>query len=269
MNGSRQDGPGTPARVLGIGTAIALMVAAILVLGAALMDGDAPAHPDIVPSKPGTPIPAEAGVFRTRPGDLAVSLDAERRGSARPRDLERYRAHRAFPGAPPAIPHGLTEAELKGTECNTCHERGGYVPRFAAYVPVTPHPELRDCLQCHVPNDAIMGLAFPGRQPEAVCLQCHVLDATPATFAELDWRGPAWPEVGQRPTPESPPLIPHGFQLRHNCLACHMGAGAVEEIRTDHPERTSCRQCHLPAGGEPDAFTRPATPPGRSAGDGE
>ena len=34
--------------------------------------------------------------------------------------------------------------------------------------------------------------------------------------------------------------------MRENCAACHDGPGAREEIRTSHPERTRCRQCHVP-----------------------
>jgi cytochrome c-type protein NapB len=33
--------------------------------------------------------------------------------------------------------------------------------------------------------------------------------------------------------------------MRENCAACHAGPAAREEIRTSHPERTRCRQCHV------------------------
>jgi cytochrome c-type protein NapB len=33
--------------------------------------------------------------------------------------------------------------------------------------------------------------------------------------------------------------------MRENCTACHDGPAAREEIRTPHPERVRCRQCHL------------------------
>jgi cytochrome c-type protein NapB len=54
-----------------------------------------------------------------------------------------------------------------------------------------------------------------------------------------------------------PPPIPHDLQFRENCLACHGGPAAVAAIRTSHPERVNCRQCHLepePGAGE---FVRP------------
>lgn len=52
------------------------------------------------------------------------------------------RLPRAYPGAPPLIPH---DAEARKGLCLTCHETG------VAGAPIVPHPT-RDpvCLQCHV-----------------------------------------------------------------------------------------------------------------------
>ena len=36
--------------------------------------------------------------------------------------------------------------------------------------------------------------------------------------------------------------------FKKNCVACHDGPGAREEVRTTHPERWRCRQCHVPVG---------------------
>lgn len=265
MHGHPEDGVGTPTRVLGIGSAIALMVAIVLVVGARLGQNrdlqvrvPEPARPAL--TAPARPIAAEAGVFRIRPGDLAVAPNAVRRPEAHPRTLAMHRAHRAYPGAPPPIPHGLTDSELRDQNCNTCHERGGFVPRFSAYVPVTPHPEMVSCLQCHAPNDALVGVRFPQMSGD-VCFQCHVLDAEPVLFVALDWPEPNWPETRQRTLPGSPPVIPHALHFRENCLACHRGPSAVAEIRTTHPERANCRQCHVvstaEAAPEADVFTRP------------
>ena len=77
-----------------------------------------------------TPISEEADVFRTGSQDLALGPDLERRRPAHPRTLATYRALRAYPGAPPRIPHGLTREEFRTASCNTCHERGGYSDRF-------------------------------------------------------------------------------------------------------------------------------------------
>jgi nitrate reductase (cytochrome), electron transfer subunit len=265
----RDPGRGVPQRVLWIGSAIAAMAAVIAIaapgtVGVGAGPGDGRSGSEGVwaggeLAGPGAPIRAEADVFRLRPGDLAVSPDAERRAEAHPRTVAMFRALRAFPGAPPRIPHGLTVEEFRDGRCNVCHERGGYVARFAAYAPVSPHPELHGCLQCHVPDDALVGLDFPDKaEPGQVCSQCHVLDAPAARFAALDWPEPAWPRLHSPALAGGPPPIPHASELRENCLACHMGAGAIEEIRTRHPERANCRQCHVPAAAETvmEEFTR-------------
>ncbi len=261
---------GLPARVVVIGFAIALMVVGIVWVGSGLLPAAGRVAPatEVTLSPPGRPIPAEAGVFRTRPGDLAADPGVDRREEAHPRTLAMHRRLRAFPGAPPRIPHGLTEDEFRGGRCNACHERGGYVERFAAYAPVTPHPELGQCLQCHVADFDLVGLPLPDGSRDAVCYQCHVLDARAPLFAALDWPEPAWPETRRAALPGGPPSIPHRLQLRENCLACHMGASAVEEIRTTHPERANCLQCHVPGSVDHDVFVRTTVAPGTRGGGG-
>jgi nitrate reductase (cytochrome), electron transfer subunit len=249
-----------PARVVGIGSAIVLMVAAIVVLGPVVMPPEAsrPAAPDPQLTPAARPIAAEADVFRMRAAELAADPLATPRVEAHPRSVAMHRRLRAYPGAPPRIPHALTTEEVRGGHCNTCHERGGYVERFAAYAPVTPHPGFSQCLQCHVPDDRLVGLPFPHGDGEQVCAQCHVLDAPAPMFVALDWAAPAWPEPGQAALPGAPPAIPHELQLRGNCQACHAGPGAIEEIRTTHPERANCRQCHV-AAARAEGFVRPGT----------
>ena len=34
-----------------------------------------------------------------------------------------------------------------------------------------------------------------------------------------------------------------GFET---CIACHSGPASIAEIRSSHPERGNCRQCHMP-----------------------
>jgi nitrate reductase (cytochrome), electron transfer subunit len=250
-------------RVVAITAAAAAMVALILLLAPLVVDSDTPPPPPRLAGE-AVPIAAEADVFRTRPGDLAIEPGAARRPEAHARTLAMYRSLREYPGAPPRIPHGLTADEFRGTQCNSCHERGGYVARLSSYAPVTPHPDLADCLQCHVPDDRLVGIELPAAPGgDAVCLQCHVPGEPPPMFAEVDWRAPTWPATGQQALPDAPPLMPHDLHLRGNCLACHMAPAAVEEIRTPHPERANCRQCHIPAGSTDagdatdDVFTRP------------
>jgi nitrate reductase (cytochrome), electron transfer subunit len=238
---------------------VARIAAAVLVMtgSVALFDGvRARSADDPAPAllnRMDAPIPAEADVFRLRPDDLAAGADAEARPGARLRTLASFRGLRAYPGAPPRIPHALEAGEFMRTTCNACHESGGYSRRFGAYAPVTPHPEYRNCLQCHAADAGAVGIASlasagaprPGAAGEA--------------FAGLDWKSAAWPRTGQRAMPGSPPVIPHDLHLRGNCLACHAGPSALAEIRTTHPGRANCRQCHVP-GGEAAAevgFTRP------------
>jgi hypothetical protein len=232
------------------------------------------------------PIAAEAKLFRTaawRADDAAP----DRRPGSHPRTLATYRALRAYPGAPPRIPHGLTADEYRLGACRNCHERGGYSARFAAYAPVTPHPELTQCQQCHSGDATLMGVPTQaGGGPDAVCRQCHAPAAQGAAQAAgarvapaasdgaLDWRPAAWP-LPARPGGAAgarldggPPPIPHDLQMREDCLACHSGPAAVEEIRTTHAERTSCRQCHVLAAVAGAAYARPAatgTQPQRGA----
>jgi hypothetical protein len=191
------------------------------------------------------PIAAEALVFSMRPDAATLDAQAYRRPDAHPRTLATYRALRAYPGAPPRVPHGLTPDEFRGTVCNTCHERGGYSPRFGAYVPLVPHPELTSCLQCHATDIALVGVALPDSRRDALCHQCHSTVRTASSEHGVDWQPAAWPRVGGGAADGTPPEIPHDLQLRGNCLACHMGPAAVAEIRTSHPERSNCRQCHL------------------------
>ena len=256
--GADRAGAGLPARLAVIVGLLLLMVAAMVAVESRLF-ADGPAEDGLATAPPATPAPpiaAEADVFRTRPGDLAAPSDAPRRPAAHRRTLSMYRSLRAFPGAPPRVPHGLQAGEYRGTRCNACHERGGWVERFASYAPLTPHPELADCLQCHLPDDAMVGVAPPRPGTDDVCLQCHVAGGGAIPELPLAWEPAAWPRVGAGGASGTPPPIPHGLEMRGNCLACHAGPAAVEEVRTLHPERADCRQCHVTVGSE-DVFSRP------------
>jgi nitrate reductase (cytochrome), electron transfer subunit len=262
-------GPVVSRRLLVIGLIALSMLVLVLLVGRTLTEGHDPVHPPVrYTLSTGEPIPAEAQVFRLRPGDVALDTTARRRPAAHRRTLAMYRAIRAYPGAPPRVPHGLTAEEYRTTGCNTCHERGGYVDRFAAYAPVTPHPEYVACLQCHVVDATIVGVDFPDPGRDGLCLQCHVRGDPRPSFAMTNWRPLGWPEVGQRALEGSPPLIPHDFQLRGNCLACHLGPSAVDEIRTSHAERSDCRQCHVPAAPDAGVYSRPASEGSRTGGGG-
>jgi cytochrome c-type protein NapB len=216
--------------------------------------------PAVVPlvSAADQPIAAEADLFRATPGMLSIGPAAPRERSAHPRSLIAFRYLRAYSGAPPRIPHGVTAEELRTGACNECHERGGYSLRFSAYVPVTPHPEKAMCLQCHVGDDEALGFLMPGSDPNTRCPLCHGPAGGPPEAARaVTWPTAVWPVLARRARDRAPMPIPHDLDFREGCVACHAGPAAVAEIRTAHPERTACRQCHVAVdpGGTP--FSRP------------
>ena len=197
---------------------------------------------------PAETIADEAQVFRTTPTMMAIAATARREREAHPRDMATFRYLRAYPGAPPRIPHELTPDEFRTSACKTCHERGGYSRRFHAYAPLTPHPGSGECLQCHVGADELMATPLLSPDSSRRCHQCHGAGGTPHAFAEdlPGWQAAPWPRLVSDPrlgTP--PPALPHDDQGRGNCVACHAGPAAVAEIRTGHPEWADCRQCHV------------------------
>ena len=217
---------------------------------------------------PNQPIAAEAEVFRTPPGVMAIYPEMRRHRAAHERTLETWRYLRAFPGAPPRIPHGLTPQEFRNDACKSCHERGGYSERFAAYVPLTPHPEMTMCLQCHVGDDRVTGIDAPSSDPNSRCRQCHTPAGPPRSDfnAPLNWSTSTWPQPTQRAIDGSPPTIPHDLDFRGNCLTCHAGPAAVAEIRTSHPEWIACQQCHVAVDRQATEFIRRAPDRGRGGG---
>lgn len=130
---------------------------------------------------------------------------------------------RAYDGAPPVIPH-----PPRGGTCTTCHNQRGVLVPEVGFAPPSPH-------------GATTGMSRVSR-----CRQCHVF-----RIAEDEWRRNDFNGLrqdlrrGLRLHPLSPPVIPHRVFMRENCTACHDGAAAREEIRTSHPERVRCRQCHV------------------------
>ena len=216
---------------------------------------------------PARPIAAEADVFRTRPSMMAIEPEVGSERAAIQRSEHRYRVLRAYPGAPPSIPHGFTGEEFRTGVCSSCHERGGYSPRFQAFVPLTPHPEMGACLQCHVGNDAITGVPLPDADPNTICRQCHPPNAPSNIQTTLDWVSMAWPQLSPEMPDRPPPPIPHDLQFRGNCLACHAGPAALVTVRTEHPERANCRQCHVAPDADVGLFVRPVPHTADDAGE--
>lgn len=182
------------------------------------------------------PIAAEAGAFR----DLQDGLLNVGEADPSPHVVVLTRAERserrAYDGAPPYIPHPLDPEVEQTQDCAPCHTYGGYNPPLRTYTPRSPHPEMSNCLQCHV-RPTVSG-----------------------DFVRSDWVVPALPAYGVGGAIEgAPPAIPHMLQMREHCVSCHGGGSAAPDIRTDHPERFNCRQCHAAIEAPNETFSRPAS----------
>ena len=134
---------------------------------------------------------------------------------------------RLFDGAPPVIPHPPL-----GAVCVSCHNEEGVAVPELGYAPPSPH--------------AAFGGQTAGMSAISRCRQCHVFRQTDTVFVANTFRGLRQDlRRGQRLNAVAPPVIPHKVFMREACLACHGGPAAREEVRTPHPERARCRQCHL------------------------
>ncbi len=156
-------------------------------------------------------------IFNAQRATPEINLTADSGG----RNLSNFYSLRQYPGSPPRIPHPV-DLTFSGneTDCLSCHEKGGYSQEFGKFAPVTPHPE------------------------NTLCYQCHAQVQTEELFVKSEWQSIQPPRLGQSFLSSSPPPVPHSLQLRENCIACHTGPGAVEEIRVTHAGRGDCRQCH-------------------------
>lgn len=133
-------------------------------------------------------------------------------------------ARRAYDGAPPVAPH-----EDFGITCTECHNQRGMEVKDVGFAPPSPHVVTGE-------------MSSIGR-----CRQCHVFRQTEAVFVVNDFVGLRQDlRRGPRLNPLAPPTIPHKTFMRENCRACHTGVAAREQIRTPHPERIRCAQCHVP-----------------------
>jgi nitrate reductase (cytochrome), electron transfer subunit len=158
------------------------------------------------------------------PGSLPVrapvtTADAEARAAA----LARRATRRAFEGAPPTIPHPVSQGS--GVECRACHEHGAEVAGRIA--PAMSHPWMSMCTQCHVPETHVLG----------------VHSESAAATVDSDFVGHRRNEGSVRHGLGAPPQPLHGRFLRERCLSCHGPSGAPG-LQTSHPERTICEQCH-------------------------
>ncbi len=121
---------------------------------------------------------------------------------------------RAYFGAPPVIPHEIDQLDSEA-DCMTCHAE----PEN----PQLPHARLASCTQCHVIQENDLFIETDG--------------------AGNSFSGLEEPVGGSRAWQGAPPTIPHSTLMRDRCLSCH-GPDDHEGLRSSHPERLSCRQCH-------------------------
>lgn len=204
---------------------VVIFIAFIVVWNYSYEQGQEEAYIPVIETPSGNYIPSERGVFlRFENSNLDYSkmpIDEKHE-----RSLKDYYNNRAYHGAPPSIPHPVKKEErFGGNTCLQCHQNGGFVEKFNAYAPVTPHPEMVNCRQCHVTKN------------------------TNNTFTDFAFASFETPKVGEGANNAmlgSPPMIPHQLQMRESCISCHAGPAAPKEIRVTHPERINCRQCHLP-----------------------
>jgi cytochrome c-type protein NapB len=132
-------------------------------------------------------------------------------------------SRRAYDGAPPTIPHAVHQQDASA--CLACHGRALEIGNLRANFP--SHHPMSSCNQCHVPNESpVPGGLLPNALPVA-----HV-EGLPPRRGERAWGG-------------APPVIPHPTFLRERCMSCH-GPTGNDPIRTTHPWRQSCTQCHAP-----------------------
>jgi cytochrome c-type protein NapB len=136
-------------------------------------------------------------------------------------------ARRAYDGAPPVVPHPV--AQDSAAACLACHGPGLVVKdKVASKI---SHSAYASCTQCHVPA---VGPRIPVTE---LALREPITDN--------DFTGINAPLKGSRAWPQAPPTIPHATLMRGDCLSCH-GPHGLFGLRTPHPDRQSCMQCHLP-----------------------
>lgn len=130
--------------------------------------------------------------------------------------------NRAYNGAPPTVPHPIDQ--MSAQACVVCHANGTKTKTLR--IPRMSHQFLINCTQCHVENT-------PRHMPASL-------------FRENSFVGLPAPTGGPRAYEGAPPQIPHSTWMRVECMSCH-GFTGLQGIRTTHPWRQNCQQCHAPS----------------------
>lgn len=156
----------------------------------------------------------------------------------------------------------LEEGEVRETALETALAERGERRAFDGAPPTIPHPvaqnQASECLVCHLHGVVVEGrVASPiSHEPYTSCTQCHVTEMSPVPFkggldlppvaSGSDFKGLASKAHGERAYPGAPPQIPHATWMRQECASCH-GEHGRAGMRSTHPERQSCAQCHAPS----------------------
>jgi cytochrome c-type protein NapB len=185
------------------------------------VSGVAPSYRDLRNSRRGP----NATMYRGAVTELGESLPdvldpVETSDEARAAARDKRRSNRAYEGAPPTVPHAVMQ---RAHDCVACHADGAVIAGKTA--PKMSHEPFPSCTQCHVPQ----------ADPRPI--------ETPAALAENEFVGLDAPGPGERAWPGAPPTIPHTTQMREDCSSCH-GVSGKPGLRTSHPNRGSCTQCH-------------------------
>lgn len=134
---------------------------------------------------------------------------------------------RAYDGAPPVVPHPINQRSA--ASCLACHGKPVLVDK--KLVTQISHPSYSQCLQCHA---AGTGPANPWTQ---------VAGSFKPDRVQSHFVGHRSDQGGARSYEGAPAIIPHTTWMRENCMSCH-GPGGSSPLRTSHPSRQSCVQCH-------------------------
>ncbi len=155
-------------------------------------------------------------------GDEAARVDPKEEVRLRPEARRQRAQRRAYDGAPPTIPHPIAERDT--ATCLSCHVDGlKLVDKSASPL---PHQAYASCVHCHAATtDSAL---------------------TAALDVDNDFKGLSSEYDVPRPWQGAPPMIPPTTWQRERCASCHGPAGKPG-LRTSHPERHSCVQCHAAA----------------------
>lgn len=150
---------------------------------------------------------------------------------------------RAYRGAPPVVPHAIDQ--MRTQACLLCHEHGLRVGDVV--VPPMSHGPLTNCTQCHAEASGAPPVSAPEGALGPLALGDLARGGRRAQpLAASGFEGLEEPGAGSRAWSGAPPTIPHPTHMREHCNACH-GTYALVGLRTSHPWRTSCTQCHAPS----------------------